>query len=256
MKCYALMTNSLSWEDKRRVSSIPSFNPRLRRLFSRKTVESLQKELEELFQAHGLATTDYEGWVSVDGEMPGIAATIVQEWDHESTYSVQLDVEVAYDQDTMIVESFAGIGLSRPEAIQNAFENFCRNSYHVFLAACWGQVAEDQVSVEHWDIEGTHWEVFVGNYGIRNFGEQKVDIPEDAFPTVENLLRALPLEASLYWLRVFYSDVGNGDTVTEVLLNNEVWEEAQAAISALDWPKLDGFYSVRNFLMMRRLEEA
>ncbi len=219
-------------------------------------MESLQQELEELFHAHGLETSDYEGWVLVDGEMPGMAATIVQEWDHESSYSVQLDVEVAYDQDLIIVESFAGIGTSRQEAVKNALENFCRNSYHVFLAACWDQVDEDQVSVEHWDIEGTHWEVFVGNYGVRSFGGPRVDIPEDAFTTVEALLRKLPLEDSLYWLRIFYSNVGNGNVITEVLLNNEVWEEAQTVVSALDWPKRDGFYSVRNFLMMQRLEEA
>jgi hypothetical protein len=213
---------------------------------------SMQHDLEELLQAHGLETAVYKGWVVVGGQLPGIAASLVNQREYDNGYSVQLDIQAAVAREVIIVESFAGMGDSEQAAILDAVENLCHSSLHVFLAALWDQVDDQQVTVERWEIGDARWRVFIGNYVIRTSEGLQVAIPEDAFPTTERLIRGLPLEGDLHWIRTFFSNVTLEDTVIEVLHNNEVWEAAQDAISRLEWPRTDKFYSVRNFLIMRR----
>lgn len=217
-------------------------------------METLQHTLEELLQAHGLPTATYKEWVLVEGKLPGMAASLANRHRLENGYSLQLDIEVAFSQEQVIRESFAGAGTSEQEAVGNALEAFCQNSLHVLLAALWGKVDEHQVTIERWDVDAIPWQVFIGNYGLRTFGNFQVGVPENAFSTLEQLIRALPLPGNLHWVRTFYCHTGAGKTVSEVLRDNEPWEAAQEAIDRLEWPRIDPYYSVRQFLILRRPE--
>jgi hypothetical protein len=42
----------------------------------------------------------------------------------------------------------------------------------------------------------------------------------------------------------------------EILLDNEVWEEMQAEMAAIDWPCGQEFYSVRLFLVIQDKQDA
>jgi hypothetical protein len=165
---------------------------------------------------------------------------------------VQLDVEVALDAEKVIIESFGGTGSTKDKAVATAWENFCRNSFHVFLAAFWERGEDDQVTIEQWDIAGVKWKVIIGNFGIRSFGGLPVTVPPDLFPTIEELIKTLSLPDDCYWVRTFFCNINESETVSEVLVNNSVWETAQDTISKLDWAKEEGYYSVRNFLILQR----
>src|SRR6185436_1818059 len=68
-----------------------------------------------------------------------------------------------YLHDRFIVESFAGLGGSRDEAIHNAFDKFCRASLHVLLAAFVDRhLGADQVEWEHWANPRNSWNVCLG----------------------------------------------------------------------------------------------
>lgn len=211
---------------------------------------SLQAALEELLQAHGLNTNRYADWVLVDNAMPAIGASIVRERKTENGFIVQLDVEVAIGEDQVIVESFGGMGVDKEEATANAFKNFVTNDFHVLLAAFWDDAHDHQVEIDQWEIHGLRWRVIIGPYGIRSAGG--LDEPEDLVVLVDSLIRQEPLDEDLYWIRTFYSNMNAEQTIAEALLNNEVWETAQEAISKLPWPPSDTFYSVRHFLIMQR----
>ena len=60
-------------------------------------------------------------------------------------------------------------------------------------------------------------------------------------------------------MRTYYGqlnpkEVAYKEVDCEVLLDNETWEEAQEQLAELDWPQPEGFYSVRNFLILQRQE--
>ena len=212
----------------------------------------LQKFLENLLRAHGLDSAAYEDWVVVDGELPGIRASIQDPRLQDGRVLLRLDIEVSFGADDVIVESFAGVGEDREAAVANALRNFCVNALHVFLAAFWGHVEADQVQVESWQINGADWRAVIGNFGCQIAGDDAVDIPGNAFATIEACIKDLPLTGERHWVRSFYCNVGRDETGTEVLLDNEVWEDAQTAVAGLDWPQSDGYYSARNFLILQR----
>lgn len=213
----------------------------------------LQQALEALLKGHGLAAAPYEDWVVVDGRLPGIRATVADPRRQEGRVLLRLDVEVALSADEVILESFVGLGEDESAALGNALQNFCVNSFHVFLAAFWNHVETDQVLVEDWQVGGQAWRAVIGNFGCQSAGGAPVQVPDAVFPTLESHIKALPLAGACHWMRSFHCNIDGEETCTEVLLDNAPWPEAQAAVAALDWPRTDGYYSARNFLVLQRV---
>jgi Family of unknown function (DUF6348) len=40
----------------------------------------------------------------------------------------------------------------------------------------------------------------------------------------------------------------------EALLDNVIWERGLASVQSVSWAKCDGYYSVRNFILLRAVE--
>ncbi len=211
------------------------------------------EELAALFEQHGIRVVRRDDWLVHDGMIGPYVRTRLTPGDSAPNGApVRLDIEVAVSDKYRVLESFAGIGTATPEAASNAFEVFCRSSFHVILAAFYGHLDPDQVAAESWSVSGVDYDVVIGNYTVRCFKGNPVFIPEQTFSTLESLIRALPATEDLYWVRLFYCNQGDGAQVTEVLLNNEEWDAAQIAIAALPWERRSWFYSARLFLVLRR----
>lgn len=213
----------------------------------------LQQALEALLEGHGIETVAYKDWITVGGQFPAVRASIHDRREQDGWTLLRLDVEVAVSAEKVIVESFAGRGEGERAAVRNALENFCINSLHVFLAAFWGHIEPDQVEIEGWQVGGGNWRAVVGNVGCQSFGGEAVEIPNDFFPTIESCIKSLALAGDLHWVRSFHCNIGGDDSCTEVLLDNEPWPLAQTAVARLDWPRSEGYYSARNFLVLQRL---
>lgn len=211
--------------------------------------EEANAKLKEVLIEHSLNVVAYNDWLILGDNFPSFRASVHNLRQQGETISLQLDIEVMVEPETIIIESFAGWGSSAEEGLNNAFVNFVLNSLHVFLNAFCGQ-SDEQVSVEEWQIDQQDWQVVAGNYGIRSFSGQSVYPPESLFPAIEHLLRNKELERRIHWFRLFYCNTGSGDVVCECLLDNQSWEYAEESLQKLDWVKEDFFYSVRNFLIM------
>lgn len=212
--------------------------------------EEANNLLKELLTGHSLSIGHYHDWLTLGDGLPGFRASVHNLREAgENFFTLQLDIEVVVEADILIVESCAGWGESPEAALVNGFSNFALYSLHVFLNGFCGQ-SDEQVNVEEWEIDNQKWKVVAGNFVIRNFAEQSIEAPESLFAEIELMLRQKGLEPGVHWLRVFYCNVGDGSVECECLLDNETWEEAQDRLQTLDWPKLESFYSVRNFLVM------
>jgi Family of unknown function (DUF6348) len=216
--------------------------------------EQYLTEIAALFAAHGVPTT-LRGEYLVPSSAPGpaIRAAFTPVESRPNGASARLDVEFTVSDRYVPVESFAGLGTSAEDAAKSALDNFCRSSLHVALAALYGQVDLDQVAIERWQLSGSQYEAILGNYLNKSFGGVEVRVPEQVFPCLEALIRALPGDEALYWVRMFYCNINANDRVTEVLLNNEEWPEAQTEIAGLPWTPSASYYSIRLFLMLKRV---
>jgi len=70
---------------------------------------------------------------------------------------------------------------------------------------------------------------------------------------IEKAIKAQPLDKDIYAIRTVYTNVGDGTSVTEALINNEEFLELEKAVSNLPWKNLDSYYSVRNFVIVMKL---
>ncbi|HEV3444731.1 MAG TPA: DUF6348 family protein [Gemmataceae bacterium] len=182
----------------------------------------------------------------------GPTPRLSKERQHQGGLSVQLqlDVRLEITSGGTIVESFAGLGETQEKAVADALHNFITNSFHVLLAAFF-RSDDEQVTREEWVVGGKASRVTIGNVGIRGRPPVQGDQLVAWFKHFEEKLKKKQLGPGTHWVRLYYGQVQSKALACEVLLDNDVWEELQSEMAAVDWPSGEEFYSVRVFLVVQ-----
>jgi len=202
------------------------------------------------------AVEGYEGYNFVDGLFPGIGAQAFEMERFESSVVVQVDIHILLPNQN-IVESFVGHAPSIEEAVAECFEQFEVNVLHTLIMAFWNNAkkVDNGVGTDIWEINGHRWQAVISNYGYRGtvpLGEV-IEDTDMMYNAIESHIKSLPLDQDVYAFRNVYTNIGDGQTVTESLINNEPDLELESKISNLPWKVLDSYYSVRNFILVMRL---
>jgi hypothetical protein len=203
------------------------------------------EELRELLRQHGLDCMMEPEWIVPKGQLPAIRA----KW-YPRKKSGQLDVEVRLEKGRIIRESFVGIGTGQA-GLENAMINFSLNSLHVLLSSLWNIKDDQQVLTETWEIGGRRFSAYIGNFGRRASGGMRVEVPKDLFDTIQNRICQEHLPGDVHWFRVFFCNT-QGQHTYEALRDNMPWEAGLAGLKGIAWPETEGYYSVRNFIVLRR----
>ncbi|AUI88070.1 hypothetical protein BS333_17000 [Vibrio azureus] len=199
----------------------------------------------ELFKAHEVPFHTENEWIVPYGEFPAIRAT----WFQKEAIGV-FEVEVLLDSGRIINECFAGFGVGKAGII-NGLENFCANSFHVLLSAFWKKHEPEQVKTDNWLINGVKYNVYIGNLGTRTTNGVEASIPESLAESLEKAVKSETLESEISWFRIFFCSV-SGEFTFEALKENEIWEKGISMLSTQPWEKTEGYYSVRNFIVLRK----
>jgi Family of unknown function (DUF6348) len=205
---------------------------------------AVSEALSELLSRHGLDGAREQEWIVPNGQLPAIRAL----W-HPRETSGRLNVQVLLEKGRVLEESFAGRGTGR-SGFADAMNNFMLNSLHVLLAALWGIKDDEQVLIEKWEIGGKQFTAYIGNFGRRASEPIKVPVPKDLFETIQSLICHEFLPGGIHWFRFFFAAVA-GQHTYEALKNNEPWETGLAGLKGIVWPETAGYYSVRNFIVLR-----
>ncbi|MDR9767896.1 DUF6348 family protein [Shewanella baltica] len=200
----------------------------------------------ELLQGHDVPFHIENEWVVPYGELPAIRST----WFQKETSGV-FEVEVLLDGGRIINECFSGVGVSK-EGILNGLENFCANSFHVLLSSFWNKHDPNQVEIENWSLHGIHYKAYIGNLGTRATEGVEVSVPKALFESLEKAIKNEVLASEISWFRVFFGSV-SGEFTFEALKENEVWEKGISMLRELPWGKSEGYYSVRQFIVLRKV---
>jgi Family of unknown function (DUF6348) len=206
--------------------------------------EEITKAILAIFEAHGLTCTIHNEWVLPNGLLPAIRGS----W-FPDTHNGRLDIHVLIEENVMIEECFAGLGAGK-EGFIDALENFSVNSLHVLLAAMWDKNDPDQVTTEKWLVNGKNYSAYVGNFGNRVSPGVKFNVPRELFPAIQTAIKAEPLTDNIHWFRSFFCNV-SGDKTHEALLDNGLWQAGYDALVKVPWEHHEGYYGVRNFVVLR-----
>src|SRR6266849_4272136 len=206
--------------------------------------------LLELFQRHGLDALPEEEWVTFPDRNWKATASIVKETEQQTGKSVQLDVRLEIAPGRTIIESFGGVGETRGKAVADALRNFTANSFHVLLAAFF-RSDDPQVLQEEWVVGGRTSRVTIGGVGVRGKPPVQGERLVGWFKHFEDKLKETDLRPETHWVRLYYAQMQGKAMACEVLLDNDVWEDMQSEMAAIDWPSGDEFYSVRVFLVIQ-----
>jgi len=215
----------------------------------------INEQLLEILGQFNLKFNKIEDFYFVDEKFPGITGQVFEMERYDDSVIVQLDVHILLPNQN-IIESFIGHASSVEEAIAEALEQFEVNVVHVLISAFWenAKQVENGVGLEQWDINGYQWQAVVGNYGYKGNLPIEEIVLDEMFETIKNEIHTLPLEEDIYAIRSVYTNVGDGRKVTEVLLNNEELPSLESKISTLPWKNVDEYYSVRNLILVMKLD--
>lgn len=168
---------------------------------------------------------------------------------HPREHGGRLDIQVLLEGGTLIEECFAGIG-PNDKAFGDALHNLMVNSLHVLLAALWDANDPQQVTTEQWTIGDKVFVARIGNFGTRAANGATPDVPQALFPALERAIRSEALTGGTHWVRVFFANL-DGCPTFEALLDNEPWENGLTCLKSTPWLAKDGYYSVRNFILLQ-----
>ena len=217
---------------------------------------NIDRQLLDVLGQFDLKLEKIDDYYFVDGKFPGITAQAFEMDRFEESVVVQVDVHVLLPEQSF-VESFVGHSSSVEEAVAEALEQFEVNVLHTLIMAFWenGKRVENGVGTDVWDINGHRWQAVISNYGYR--GEfpldEIIDDSDEMFATTEKAIKEMALDKDIYAFRTVYTNVGDGKTVTEALVNNEPFEKLEDEIMNLSWKTIDSYYSVRNLVLLMKL---
>ena len=210
----------------------------------------IQDELARVMRGHGLAVQPHDDWLVVGDDPPLLRGICKIDGREDDGVTTQLDIELRLSAERSIWEHYAGRADNAREAMGQGLFKFGCGTFQVFLSAYWDHHDADQVEVERWTIDGAPWDAYVGNT-VNNTSEgQPASTPHDYLTTVQTALTALSLTPEDHWLS-FYAANLKGELTTEARFDNDVWTDLGQAIGQLAWTPAEGFYSTRNFILLR-----
>lgn len=209
-------------------------------------------ELEAAIRAHGLEVTRQGDGLSVDEGRLLLQARVFDRNPAGGQATVVLEV-CAHSPalgDDPIIECFAGWGSSRERAIANAFGRLLTGSLHVLMEGLTRHACDHaQAEIEHWVGTGHAWRVWSGPL-LNQHSSQSTLTP--AYPQFMAQLTALfesRVPPGPHWVRVFLGACDGVVQGSEVLLDNQPWQEGHDLLLAQPWAPAQEYQSIRHFFL-------
>lgn len=215
------------------------------------TTQLLKVQLVDLLAGHGVAAEERDDAVYV----PSVERWAnLWMWRTESgTFLMELRATASGDE--VIADRWAAIGKAPADAVRDGLDSFCRCGFHVVLAALWGVLERDQVDHEVRIVGSAGWDIYLGPYTTRvSAGVAPLAAPSGLVDRVLAALDGHLVGSSTHALRVYVAVV-EGAVTTEVLVDDELSADVEAAVVTATWSfPSAGFASLRWFVMARRRE--
>ncbi len=213
--------------------------------------QTVQSELLLAFTAHGVAAHLEEDVLYLSSTEIRIRSSVEDKATVANGAMVVVHVAVfsnALGQEPLI-ESFAGFDNTRDAAILEAFAKFMKGTFHVLLESlCGHSCDENQGEWQVWRAPAAAWDVCCGPVVMRATDEGSAIAAQ-----CREFIDGLSALASgfephqIHWFRVFIC-VFQGDIIaTEILLDNNHWQDGISLAKTWDWVRPQAYTTVRVF---------
>ncbi|GAB3745346.1 hypothetical protein GCM10027594_23950 [Hymenobacter agri] len=212
-------------------------------------------QLQALFNSHGIDTIPLEKKFMLVSKQLALVESRITYQEFPNNISSQLDVSIIINK-RVIIECFGDVSDTLESAVEYNLRNFAKNSLHVIIGALQDLSKNEQLNIAQWVINGHSWKIYHSNYGIKAAGNKPVYIPAELFNRIETIISSLALTEEYHWFRFFFCCSNSKIYATEFLYDNENFSEAEQDLLNLDWELTPEYYSIRLFLILRRVHRA
>src|SRR5581483_751112 len=204
-------------------------------------------ELKRALEAHGMEARLEEGWLALPGSSAVLRGRHYAMAHHPGAVVARLDVQVGLPDGRLLVESHGAPGKDVDQAGVQCLAKFLMGSLHPILGAFFGH--REHQELDEWSIRGAAFEAFLGPVVAQSV-EKEPPSPAMIAPVLKELTGTRQgVSRRPHWIRIFFARSGD-ETTFEALWDNEPWPEMVEAMKKLEWPKLDSYYSMRQFLVL------
>lgn len=216
--------------------------------------QNLNYELVELLARHGIKAAVVDTLVRIS-TYPGISIESQIRYKKRSGFVVSfLDIYIKF-YSQQVVEKYCDYGKTIALARANSLENFTLSCLYPFLT-CLLDIPSSDLEVQTWLVNGQAYQVYWGDYVVKNLDGVAKDLPVSLLSRLKSLIRNLPLENNYHWISWFAGfPKGQLDT-TGFLLDNSAHEAGEHILKTTPWPAVKGYYSIRNFLLLKKCNET
>lgn len=204
--------------------------------------------LKNIFQQHGVECEEESNILIFPKERMTAYAKIF-DMSTLPTKLLQLDVILKIGIGKEIVESCIGIGMDTNAAIEDAWKNFLKNTFHVLLATFFIPEDEELVNRLEWVVNGRKYNVTMGQMTFR--GNLPKTFSLKWYEEFESMIKEQDLSPGTHWIRLFYAQSVNEMLSCEILLDNNVWKSVESKVRAFNFPKNNDYLSIRIFMVMQ-----
>ncbi len=211
-------------------------------------VRNINDEIIDHFKNHGIDTELKGSDIRINFDEKITIHSKIQQKKVRDGYISRLDINIKMPCGKFIQESFGDFGTDKETLRYTNLNSFIANDFHVLLSA-FNEKIDEQTFVDEWKIGENIYEVHVGGHTLKSTEEFK--LPENLFEKTKELLKREKLNDKYHTVRFFYSNtdknIGN-----EFLIDNELKAELMAELVKLDWENKGFYYSVRNFMILKK----
>jgi len=210
----------------------------------------MKEFLVKWLEAHGHKDVVVDaGGVGVGDNATRLQASVYGSKHHENrgfVTEVEFTVRLLPSQ-RKITEFVAGIGKTEEEAIKDALLNFTLTTLHVVYKG-FINADDPHMTIDSVVIDGVSRDVIAGDLYMRS--EKKPDL-HAMRAQIQDALKNLPLTAGPHWIKVVYGQINSKPTTVAVTLDNADHPDLTEAVKNLNWPRRDGFYMVKQFILVK-----
>ena len=204
-------------------------------------MENLNQVLRESLANRGVDAEAEGTWLRPVGQAHVLRARLF-ETEMEGVF--RLGVQMPFGDGRLLTESFLSKAETKDEAGPKGIAAFEEHALPVISAAFLGGETGGAVTVETWETKHGPLKAWVGKLAFHAESEQVPNVPENLRQTLKEMVHDRQIGHRHHWLRLVVVQ-RDGEVMTEVLWDNEVWRDAEAAIQHLDWKPSEDFSSYR-----------
>lgn len=198
--------------------------------------------LVALLQSHGITAVHEDGIVSLPDSQHRFALNVYKSGEKV----VSLEALCKLGHGPIMREQLAGFGETQEQAVMDAQTNFVISVFHVWVSALLG-ISNQQTNEYIQKVSGRDRKITIGF----PFGRGDAPVNDDEWQRAWLLaIQSLPLSQEVHWASICYARHADKVIACDALLDNEICESVEKKMLNFDWPNRDGFYSVRQFMII------